>query len=126
MAIKVTNLSSTKIIGFGETAILPEETKEIPASYENNPILETYKDLGFIKIEGTKTKAKTKADAETAENAVDVKEAAAEELRKARLASLSTISDEALAALATELGIRPETCKDTADMKKKVRAALKK
>lgn len=123
MAIKVTNLSSTKIIGFGETVILPEETKEIPVNYEKNPMLDTYKDLGFIKIDGAKTKAKTKTDAEVT---VDIKEAVDEELRKARLASLATITDESLAALATELGIRPETCKDTADMKKKVRAALKK
>lgn len=56
----------------------------------------------------------------------DAPEDAAEALRKARLASLNGLTEAELGKLAEELGIRPADCKDAADMKKKVRAALKK
>ena len=47
-------------------------------------------------------------------------------IRKNRLASLKNISDEDLAKLAEELEINPADCIDSADMLKKVRAALSK
>ena len=50
----------------------------------------------------------------------------AEALRKARLASLEGISEEALGSLANELGINPAECKDQKDVLRKVKAALKK
>ena len=59
---------------------------------------------------------KAKAEAEA--------KAAAE--KKAKLDSLKDASDEDVAALAQELGINPAECKDLADVRKKVKAALSK
>ena len=59
------------------------------------------------------------------ESAPDAEDAA-ETLRKARLASLNSLDETALGKLAGEVGVNPADCKDMADMKKKVRAALKK
>ena len=123
MAMKMENISTGKVIGIGEVTILPGEAKEIPAAYEASPILEVYKKMGFARITG-----KASAPAKTQEEIEAEKKAAAdaEELRKARLASLEGISEEGLASLANELGINPAECKDQADVLKKVKAALTK
>ena len=128
MAMKMENISNGKVIGIGEVTILPGEVKEIPAAYEASPILEVYKKMGFARITGTvSTPAKTQEEVEAEKKAAAEKAAAdAEELRKARLASLEGISEEGLASLANELGINPAECKDQADVLKKVKAALTK
>lgn len=126
--MKIENISSGKIIGIGEVSILPGETKEIPEAYESSPILEVYRREGFARIIG-KPGQKQKTDEEiAAEKAVAEKKAAedAETLRQTRLASLEGISEESLGKLANELGINPASCKDQADVLKKVKAALKK
>ncbi len=108
MAIKMTNLSE-KVIGVGEVTVLPGETKEVPIAFETSPILEAYKNMGLVSLSGKPT-ATTKAAAE----------------KKAKLDSLKDASDEDVAALAQELGINPAECKDLADVRKKVKAALSK
>lgn len=108
MAIKMTNLSE-KVIGVGEATVLPGETKEVPRAFETSPILEVYKNMGLVSLSGKPTAA-TKAVAE----------------KKAKLDSLKDASDEDVAALAQELGINPAECKDLADVRKKVKAALSK
>lgn len=108
MAIKMTNLSE-KVIGVGEVTVLPGETKEVPVAFETSPILEVYKNMGLVSLSGKATAA-TKAAAE----------------KKAKLDSLKDASDEEVAALAQELGINPAECKDLADVRKKVKAALSK
>ena len=108
MAVKMTN-TSEKVIGVGNVTVLPGETKEVPFAFETSPILEVYKNLGLITLTG-KSKAAAKAEAE----------------RKAKLESLKDASDEDVAALAKELGINPAECKDQADVRKKVKAALSK
>lgn len=108
MAIKMTNLSE-KVIGVGEVTVLPGETKEVPVAFETSPILEVYKNMGLVSLSGKPTVA-TKAAAE----------------KKAKLDSLKDASDEDVAALAQELGINPAECKDLADVRKKVKAALSK
>lgn len=108
MAIKMTNLSE-KVIGVGEVTVLPGETKEVPIAFETSPILEVYKNMGLVSLSGKPT-ATTKAAAE----------------KKAKLDSLKDASDEDVAALAQELGINPAECKDLADVRKKVKAALSK
>ena len=108
MAIKMTNLSE-KVIGVGEVTVLPGETKEVPRAFETSPILEVYKNMGLVSLSGKSTAA-TKAAAE----------------KKAKLDSLKDASDEDVAALAQELGINPAECKDLADVRKKVKAALSK
>lgn len=108
MAIKMTNLSE-KVIGVGEATVLPGETKEVPCAFETSPILEVYKNMGLVSLSGKPTAA-TKAVAE----------------KKAKLDSLKDASDEDVAALAQELGINPAECKDLADVRKKVKAALSK
>lgn len=130
MALKMTN-TSAKVIGIGDVTVLPGETKEVPSAYESSPILEVYKSMGFVILSG-----KTKAQAETDKKAADEKAAAekaasdaaaqAEADRKAKLASLKDATDEEVAALAKELGINPAECKDLADVRKKVKAALSK
>lgn len=127
MAIKMTNLSE-KVIGVGEVTVLPGETKEVPVAFETSPILEVYKNLGLITLTG-KSKAAAKAETEKkAEEEKAAQEAAAkaEAERKAKLESLKDASDEDVAALAKELGINPAECKDQADVRKKVKAALSK
>ena len=128
MAMKMENISNGKVIGIGEVTILPGEVKEIPAAYEASPILEVYKQMGFARITGQPSApAKTQEEVEAEKKAAAEKAAAdAEELRKARLASLEGISEEGLASLANELGINPAECKDQADVLKKVKAALTK
>lgn len=128
MAMKIENISSGKVIGIGEVTILPGETKEVPSAYETSPILEIYKQMGFARITGkVSAPAKTKEAIEAEKKAAAEKVATdAEELRKARLASLEGISEEGLASLANELGINPAECKDQADVLKKVKAALTK
>lgn len=108
MAIKMTNLSE-KVIGVGEATVLPGETKEVPRAFETSPILEVYKNMGLVSLSGKPTAA-TKAAAE----------------KKAKLDGLKDASDEDVAALAQELGINPAECKDLADVRKKVKAALSK
>lgn len=128
MAIKVDNISEGKVIGIGGVTILPGQNGvEIPTAYEHSPILAIYEQAGLIRTTGKastaiKTDAEVKAEAKVKAEADAV---AAEELRKARLASLNGISEESLASLANELGINPATCKDQADVMKKVKAALK-
>lgn len=127
MAIKMTNLSE-KVIGVGEATVLPGETKEVPRAFETSPILEVYKNMGLVSLSGkptaaTKAVAEKKAEEDKAKAETEAK-AAAE--KKAKLDSLKDASDEDVAALAQELGINPAECKDLADVRKKVKAALSK
>lgn len=127
MAIKMTNLSE-KVIGVGEVTVLPGETKEVPIAFETSPILEVYKNMGLVSLSGkstaaTKAAAEKKAEEDKAKAEEEAK-AAAE--KKAKLDSLKDASDEDVAALAQELGINPAECKDLADVRKKVKAALSK
>lgn len=127
MAIKMTNLSE-KVIGVGEVTVLPGETKEVPVAFETSPILEVYKNMGLVSLFGktsaaSKAAAEKKADEDKAKAEAEAK-AAAE--KKAKLDSLKDASDEDVAALAQELGINPADCKDLADVRKKVKAALSK
>lgn len=128
MSIKAENITNGKIVGIGDVTILPGETKEVPEAYEASPILEIYVKSKTLKLSG-KPSAKQKTEEEVkAETEEEQKKAAesAEELRKARLASLNGISEEDLGKLAIELGINLADCKDQADVLKKVKAALKK
>lgn len=127
MAIKMTNLSE-KVIGVGEATVLPGETKEVPRAFETSPILEVYKNMGLVSLSGkptaaTKAVAEKKAEEDKAKAEAEAK-AAAE--KKAKLDSLKDASDEDVAALAQELGINPAECKDLADVRKKVKAAISK
>lgn len=127
MAIKMTNLSE-KVIGVGDATVLPGETKEVPRAFETSPILEVYKNMGLVSLSGkptaaTKAVAEKKAEEDKAKAEAEAK-AAAE--KKAKLDSLKDASDEDVAALAQELGINPAECKDLADVRKKVKAALSK
>ena len=127
MAIKMTNLSE-KVIGVGEATVLPGETKEVPRAFETSPILEVYKNMGWETLSGkstaaTKAAAEKKAEEDKAKAEAEAK-AAAE--KKAKLDGLKDASDEEVAALAQELGINPAECKDLADVRKKVKAALSK
>ncbi len=132
MAVKMTN-TSEKVIGIGDVTVLPGETAEVPSAFETSSILEVYKNMGFITLSG-KPKAQAEADRKAAEQAkaeaaakaeADAK-AQAEADRKAKLASLKDATDEDVAALARELGINQAECKDLADVRKKVKAALSK
>lgn len=127
MAIKMTNLSE-KVIGVGEVTVLPGETKEVPIAFETSPILEVYKNMGLVSLTGkstaaTKAAAEKKAEEDKAKAEAEAK-AAAE--KKAKLDGLKDASDEEVAVLAQELGINPAECKDLADVRKKVKAALSK
>ena len=127
MAIKMTNLSE-KVIGVGEVMVLPGETKEVPIAFETSPILEVYKNMGLVSLSSkstaaTKAAAEKKAEEDKAKAEAEAK-AAAE--KKAKLDGLKDASDEEVAALAQELGINPAECKDLADVRKKVKAALSK
>lgn len=122
--MKVENVSG-KIIVIGNTVLLPGETKELEANFENGAALDAQKTLGFVKVTGKASRTATvELGSEDADGEND--EEQAEALRKSRLASLKNISEEDLAVLANQLGIRPETCKDTEDVLKKVKEALKK
>lgn len=122
MALKMTNVSA-KVIGVGDVTVLPGETKEVPSEFEASPILAMYKSMEFVTMSG-KTKAQADAKKKAAEKAAADAQADAE--KKAKLASLKDASDEEVAALANELGINPAECKDLADVRKKVKAALSK
>lgn len=127
MAIKMTNLSE-KVIGVGEVTVLPGETKEVPIAFETSPILEVYKNMGLVSLSGKSTAATNAAAEKKAEEdkaKAEAKAKAAAE-KKAKLDSLKDASDEDVAALAQELGINPAECKDLADVRKKVKAALSK
>lgn len=84
--------------------------------------------MGLVSLSGkstaaTKAAAEKKAEEDKAKVEAEAK-AAAE--KKAKLDSLKDASDEDVAALAQELGINPAECKDLADVRKKVKAALSK
>ena len=127
MAVKLTN-NSAKVIGIGNITVLPEETKEVPDDFERSPILEVYKNLGLITLTGNPNTAQKSEEELKAEAEKAVKDATdkAEAEKKAKLDSLKDASDEDVAALAKELGINPAECKDQADVRKKVKAALSK
>ena len=124
--MKIKNISN-KIIGISDVTVLPGETEEIPKAYETSPILAVYKEAKMDEISGKATTPAKTEEQIAAEKAEAEKKAAeeAENLRKARLASLEGISEEDLGKLANELGINPAECKDQADVLKKVKAALK-
>lgn len=130
--MKITNISEGKIFNVGDVTVLPGETKEVPAAYETNPTLAIYESMGIAKIIGKPGKQVKDPEQEAAEKAAAEKAAAekaaaeAEELRKARLATVDKLNEEELGKLANELGINPADCKDQADVLKKVKAALKK
>ena len=118
MAVKLKNISE-KIIGVGHVIILPEETKEIPAVFERSPILEIYKEMGLVTMSGKPTSEVVVTETAEAEGMSDAD-------KKTKLDSLKDASDEDVASLAKELGINPADCKDLADVRKKVKAALSK
>lgn len=130
--MKITNISEGKIFNVGDVTVLPGETKEVPAAYETNPTLAIYESMGIAKIIGKPGKQAKDPEHAAAEKAAAEKAAAekaaaeAEELRKARLATVDKLNEEDLGKLANELGINPADCKDQADVLKKVKAALKK
>lgn len=130
--MKITNISEGKIFNVGDVTVLPGETKEVPAAYETNPTLAIYESMGIAKIIGKPEKQVKDPEQAAAEKAAAEKAAAekaaaeAEELRKARLATVDKLNEEELGKLANELGINPADCKDQADVLKKVKAALKK
>ena len=114
--MKIENISS-KVIGIGDVTVLPGETQVVPSEFENSPVLEIYKSVGFINLTGEATML----EAPAIEEAPAVDEA---ESKKAKLALLKTASDEVVAKMANELGINPADCKDLADVRKKVKEAL--
>ena len=118
MAVKLKNISE-KIIGVGDVIILPEETKEIPAVFERSPILEIYKEMGLVTMSGKPTSEVVVTETAEAEGISDAD-------KKTKLDSLKDASDEDVASLAKDLGINPADCKDLADVRKKVKAALSK
>ena len=120
--MKLTNLSE-KVIGVGTVTVLPGETKEVPADFETSPILEVYKKIGLVSLSGTSTK---KAETVQVEKAVVESETSEEDAKKAKLETVKSGTDEEVAAIAKELGINPADCKDQADVRKKVKAALNK
>ena len=126
----VENISKGKPIGIGSVTILPGETKSVPITHWGSPVLRMYADLGFLRIieDGVAEKSGAAGVPDAAkESAPEVTaEDAAEALRKARLDSLPTLDETALGKLAEEIGVNPADCKDAADMRKKVKAALKK
>lgn len=122
--MKIENISKGKIIGIGEMNVLPGETMTVPEAFERSPILEVYRHCGFAKIIEDGTPKKGTEEPKAKEPEITPEEL--ETIRKARIASLSGISEEGLAKLANELGINMATCKDQADVLKKVKAALKK
>ena len=130
--MKITNISEGKIFNVGDVTVLPGETKEVPAAYETNPTLAIYESMGIAKIIGKPGKQAKDPEQAAAEKAAAEKAAAekaaaeAEELRKARLATVDKLNEEELGKLANELGINPADCKDQADVLKKVKAARKK
>lgn len=134
MAKTITNISNSKIITIGDVVLLPGQTATVPVQFEKNPVLKTYRDLGFVLmsegpvVAGFTAPADDAAAVETksAETKAESDAEAAENLRKARLASLKEISEEGLGSLAKELGINPADCKDQKDVLAKVRSALKK
>ena len=112
MAVKMTN-TSEKVIGIGDVTVLPGETAEVPSG---KPKAQAEADRKAAEQAKAEAAAKAEADAK----------AQAEADRKAKLASLKDATDEDVAALARELGINQAECKDLADVRKKVKAALSK
>lgn len=49
-----------KIIGFGQTSVLPGETATIPDTFKGNETLETLKTLGYIEVIENKATGKGK------------------------------------------------------------------
>ena len=125
MSLRIENISDGKIIGIGAETILPGETKTVPEAYEDNPVLALYAEKGFVRATRTRGTQTVRKDASPGQDDDTDQAEAAEALRKARLASLKGISEEALGRLAQELGVNPAECKDSADVLKKVKAALK-
>ena len=106
--MKITNISEGKIFNVGDVTVLPGETKEVPAAYETNPTLAIYESMGIAKIIGkpgkqAKDPEQAAAEKVAAEKAAAEKAAAeAEELRKARLATVDKLNEEDLGKLANE------------------------
>lgn len=119
--MKAKNISE-KVIGIGEATILPGETRDVPVAYESSPVLEIYKQAGFLEVSGKPQRGAKTTPNDAGDNS---SREDGEALKKARLASLDGITEEGLAELAMQLGINPAECKDQADVLKKVKAALK-
>ena len=120
--MKITNISE-KVIGFGDKPVLPGDSLDVPAEYEGNPIIDTYKDLGMVTVSGAspKKKAAKKAAADDAKD-----DSSIADLRKAQLEALPNMSDEEVAGLAKELGVDLGGRRIIKKKREKVKAALSK
>lgn len=56
--------TSKKIIGFGQTSVLPGQEIEIADSFKGNPVVAAYEALGFIQICKEQPAKKQEAPAE--------------------------------------------------------------
>lgn len=137
--MQVRNISN-KVIGLGNVMALPGETKEVPSFFESHPILVVYREQKLIEIIGEPKKPQ-KSHLEVETNIPEVVKATEEKteaesyneatedikaLRAAQLKAIKSMNNEEVGKLAKELGINPASCKDQADVRKKVTAELKK
>ena len=126
--MKIKN-TSNKIIGIGEVSVLPDSVVTVPEAFENSAVLEVYRKLGFIQIiEEARKKTAAEEEAEKTAKAEKAKADAAAKTaaKQARVAAVDSMTEEELAAVAIEMGVNPAECKDGADIRKKVKATLKK
>lgn len=65
--------TSGKVIGFGQSVILPGQEAEVADSFAKNPVVDTYKALGFIEV------VKSEATAEKKNKPAGKKSAVADE-----------------------------------------------
>lgn len=56
--MKIKNIGR-KIIGFGQTSVLPDQTATIPDTFKENPTLLTFVELGYVEVIEEKTKTNT-------------------------------------------------------------------
>ena len=127
--MKIKNIGN-KIIGLGETTVLPNEIAKVPPEFEHSPILDIYVKCNLAEIIDEPAEESAEGDKAVVDSGdeVEKKVTADEEWKKFRqscLDALPGISEENLGKMAKELGINPADCKNQADVLKKVKAALK-
>lgn len=95
---------SNKVIGIGGLILLPEETKDVPAEYENSKVLCWYREQGLIDLR----------DGEEAPSEDELKAAMAAAQREREAAEKAKVEAEAAKAEAEAAKAETDKVKETA------------
>ena len=125
--MKIKNLSG-KVIGIGDLILLPGKTDTLPVDMESNPVVKKYEEQKLVKLTGEKSGYASESEPEKPISHIQEQEADESTMKSAKAfyENFDNQTYEDIVSMAAFLGLDPSAMKDEADVKKKVKSALKK